>query len=100
MTWRHLEAYGLSAQLGRGFYRRDGLEPIVDEEVRVRRLKTHIESLHNSNGASRSLIGRSLQKITPRRGPDANPATFKLGKSNQKMRIMSREAEAPMDECK
>lgn len=99
-TWRHLEAYGLSAQLGRGFYRRGELEPIVDEEVRFKRLKTHIASLHNSNGASRSLIGRSLQKITPRRGPAASPATFKLGKSNQKMRIMSREAEAPMDGCK
>ncbi|WP_295219268.1 helix-turn-helix domain-containing protein [uncultured Brevundimonas sp.] len=44
-TWRHLEAYGLKSQLGRGFYRRDELEPIVDEEVRVRRLKAISASL-------------------------------------------------------
>ena len=43
--WREIESYGLKVQLGRGFYSRDELEPIVDEEVRLRRLKAISASL-------------------------------------------------------
>lgn len=43
--WRHLEAYGLESSIGRGFYKRDDLEPIVEEEVRVRRLRSILANL-------------------------------------------------------
>lgn len=38
--WRHLEAYDLRSSLGRGFHKRDELEPIVEKEVRARRLQS------------------------------------------------------------